>query len=89
MVCVILARYLCQRLPICVMQKWVKNDSIRLRIVFSRVVPTVPLQNDQLIEVLYKIIDDDRKFNVNELSFILFDQSNVWDHHISSVEFIF
>lgn len=42
----------------CVTAKCLKIDSILLRIVFFRVVPLVPLQNDPFTEVLFILLKD-------------------------------
>ncbi len=64
-------------MPICVTAKLAKNNSIRLRIVFSRVVHPDLTPNDQLTVILHMTLNDFTKHCVNEFWYVLLERAEL------------
>ena len=64
-------------MPICVTAKLAKNNSIRLRIVFSRVVHPDLTPNDQLTVILHLTLNDFTKYYVNEFWSVLLERAEL------------
>jgi hypothetical protein len=64
-------------MPICVTAKLAKFNSIRLRIVFSRVAPRDLTQNDPLTVISHMTLNDSTEFYVNESWSVLIERAEL------------